>query len=169
MSVNGGGRATGSDGGTAVTRERSVVEGGDVLVLRVGDWETMREAAAPIRTEVFVNEQGIAPELEWDPQDATCLHCVAYEGERAVATGRLLPDGHIGRMAVLASRRGGGVGGAVLQRLMQAARERGHREAILHAQCSVERFYRRHGFVAEGEPYEEAGIRHITMRRSLIP
>jgi predicted GNAT family N-acyltransferase len=82
-----------------------------------------------------------------------------------VGTGRLLPDGHIGRMAVLRTARRGGVGGAILSTLLKAAGERGDRIVELSAQRYVEAFYRRHGFVAEGEPYLEAGIEHVRMRR----
>jgi len=137
------------------------------LLLRVGDWSTLGQAAASVRSEVFVREQAIPAELEWDDQDALSIHCVALAAGEPVATGRLLRDGHIGRMAVLAGWRRAGLGGLILERLVDLARERGDPVARLNAQLYVEAFYRRHGFVIEGEAFDDAGIPHIAMRRSL--
>ena len=107
-------------------------------------------------------------ELELDEMDAQCLHAVAYAVDGVpIATGRLLPDGHIGRMAVRKSGRGCGVGGLVLQTLMQAARQRGDRQVQLNAQSHATAFYRRYGFAAEGEEFMEANIPHIHMRATL--
>lgn len=131
-------------------------------------WERAREDASRIRFEVFVREQGVPREIELDENDAVSLHAVAFDAEAgAVATGRLLPDGHIGRMAVLASWRGKGIGSALLQALMRAARERSLSELALSAQTHAVAFYHAHGFRAEGEIYEEAGIAHLAMRRAL--
>jgi predicted GNAT family N-acyltransferase len=130
-------------------------------------WENARALAAPIRLAVFVHEQGVPPELEMDEMDASCLHALAFDGERAIATGRLLPDGHIGRMAVLEEFRGRGVGGAVLTRLMAAAKSRGDREVVLSAQVHALPFYASYGFTPVGEIYQEAGIPHRDMRRAL--
>jgi predicted GNAT family N-acyltransferase len=130
-------------------------------------WDKARAQAAPIRLAVFVQEQGVPPELEMDEMDAQCLHALAYEGERAVGTGRLLPDGHIGRMAVLKEFRGKGVGGAVLAKLMGAAKSRGDREVLLSAQVHAVPFYKEYGFEVFGEVYQEAGIPHQDMRREL--
>jgi predicted GNAT family N-acyltransferase len=91
---------------------------------------------------------------------------VAFDGQKAVGTGRLLPDGHIGRMAVLAAFRGKGIGGALLEALMKAAQARGDREVMLSAQVGALPFYRAHGFEPEGEEYMEAGIRHQAMRKT---
>ena len=144
-------------------------ESGEAMVtLKRGGWEALGTDAQRIRTEVFVQEQRIPQELEWDAADATALHAVAYNrlGE-AVATGRLLPHGpgvvKIGRMAVNRVLRGGQVGRQVLHALMDAAAERGEREVMLHAQRSAEGFYRRLGFEQRGEPFEEAGIAHVEM------
>ena len=95
------------------------------LRLVSGDWATLGEAAARVRTEVFVGEQRIPAELEWDAADAQSLHCVVYDGEHAVGTGRLLPDAHIGRMAVLAGYRRRGVGSMILSELVRTAAARG--------------------------------------------
>lgn len=130
-------------------------------------WEEARAHAAPIRFEVFVNEQRVPAEIELDDADRDCLHVIAFEGQAAVGTGRLLPDGHIGRMAVLKGHRSRGVGAAMLKRLIHAARERGDREVALSAQVHAVAFYRAHGFVEEGGVYEEAGIAHQAMRLSL--
>lgn len=130
-------------------------------------WERARAHAAPIRMVVFVEEQRVPAELEMDDRDASCLHAVAFDDERPVGTGRLLPDGHIGRMAVLNEYRGKGVGGEILQRLMQAAKARGDREIVLSAQVRAVAFYLAHGFEAFGAVYEEAGIPHQDMRRTL--
>jgi len=139
----------------------------DAPVLLTGAWARLRGEAAPIRFKVFVEEQGIPAALEWDEADTQCLHCVAVVRGRAVATGRLLPDGHIGRMAVLPAWRGLGVGARVLRTLMRAAAARGHAAAVLSAQVAVAGFYAREGFVAEGAPYDEVGIPHQAMRRAL--
>lgn len=136
----------------------------------VGDWQTLGERARAIRLAVFVAEQGIPAELEWDGADSACLHALALDADgRAVGTGRLLPQARIGRMAVLPAARGAGVGGAILSRLVEAARARGDEAVELSAQRSAEPFYRRHGFEAFGAPYEEAGLAHVRMRRVLRP
>ncbi len=136
--------------------------------ITIGNWETLRAHAQPIRFEVFVDEQKVPAEIELDEMDAVCVHAVAYdEAGQPLATGRLLPDGHIGRMAVRRAGRGQGVGGAVLQALIEAARQRGDREVILNAQTHAAPFYARYGFAREGEEFMEAGIPHITMRASL--
>lgn len=131
------------------------------------DWESAREEASRIRTEVFVREQRVPAEIEMDEHDAACLHALAYVDGKAVGTGRLLPDGHIGRMAVLRENRTQGLGGAILERLVGEARRRGMREVRLSAQTHALGFYARHGFVAVGEVFEEAGIEHQEMRRAL--
>ena len=130
-------------------------------------WERARELASPIRFEVFVHEQRVPAELEMDAMDEQCLHAVAFQENKPVGTGRLLPDGHIGRMAVLKNHRNKGVGAAMLKRLIEAARSRGDREVALSAQVHAVPFYRAHGFVEEGAEYEEAGIPHQAMRLSL--
>jgi predicted GNAT family N-acyltransferase len=130
-------------------------------------WDKAREHAAPVRMVVFVEEQRVPAELEMDERDAACVHSIAFDGERAIGTGRLLPDGHIGRMAVLKAFRGKGVGGEILEALVEAARRRGEREIVLSAQTHALAFYRAHGFEAFGAQYEEAGLPHQDMRRVL--
>lgn len=134
----------------------------------VGDWAACRADAGLIRHEVFVVEQRVAVEEELDEHDAVCVHAVAYAVDGVpVGTGRLLPDGHIGRMAVRRSERGKGLGALLLTRLMDEARRLGHGQVALAAQVHAQPFYARHGFVAEGAIFLDAGIDHIMMRRDL--
>ena len=137
--------------------------------IEVLDWNAARDEASRIRLEVFVKEQRVPPEIEMDDRDAASVHALAYRDGSAVGTGRLLPDGHIGRMAVLKGYRAAGVGGAILERLLEEARRRGMREAILSAQTQAIGFYRRFGFAQVGPEFEEAGIAHQEMRRLLNP
>jgi predicted GNAT family N-acyltransferase len=139
-----------------------------MLSVEVSDWPTARAEATRIRFAVFVLEQKVPPELEMDDVDLDCDHALAYDGDRrAIATGRLLPDGHIGRMAVLADRRGLGIGAAVLARLVARARERGFPEVVLNAQTHAIGFYAKHGFTPYGAQFMEAGIPHVAMRLAL--
>ena len=134
----------------------------------LGDWLRLRPDAQQVRLEVFVVEQKVPLELEWDEMDALSVHAVAYDEQGvAVATGRLLPDGHIGRMAVRRPLRRRGIGAAVLQALIMEAIRRGDPEVALNAQIRAEAFYARFGFVREGEEFIEVGIPHIAMRRPL--
>ena len=130
-------------------------------------WEKARAHASPIRFAVFVEEQGVPREIELDAKDGQCLHAIAFAGNDAVGTGRLLPDGHLGRMAVLEAWRGRGVGSRILSALVESARRRGDQEVLLSAQVHATAFYRAHGFVEEGPEYMEAGIPHREMRRRL--
>ncbi|MEO0317088.1 MAG: hypothetical protein RL404_765 [Pseudomonadota bacterium] len=134
----------------------------------IGDWDSVREHAQALRIEVFVVEQGVPVELEWDEADEVSIHAVAYDEEgQPVATGRLLPDGHIGRMAVRKSARNQGIGTEVLRALLAEARRLGYAELVLHAQTHATGFYLQHGFKREGEEFMEAGIPHFRMRLSL--
>ncbi|MET0518128.1 MAG: YbgC/FadM family acyl-CoA thioesterase [Burkholderiaceae bacterium] len=140
--------------------------------VEVGDWAALGEEAQRIRQAVFVEEQKIPAEMEWDSADAVCVHAVARNRlGRALATGRLLEHvpgvAKIGRMAVLAPMRGSRVGREVLEALMQAGRAHGYREVLLHAQLSAEGFYTRAGFQRRGPVFEEAGIAHVEMVREL--
>ncbi|WP_313299013.1 YbgC/FadM family acyl-CoA thioesterase [Diaphorobacter sp.] len=146
--------------------------GHDMVTLTVGSWSQVGDQASMVRKAVFIEEQGIAPEIEMDALDATAVHAVARNRlGMPVATGRLLQDGpreaRIGRMAVTRVLRGQRWGRAILDALVDAARARGDTLITLHAQRSAEGFYRRAGFEMVGEPYEEAGIAHITMQRTL--
>ncbi|MCC7286839.1 MAG: YbgC/FadM family acyl-CoA thioesterase [Burkholderiaceae bacterium] len=148
-------------------------EAGKPMVdVRVGRWNELGDAARKIRSQVFVDEQNIPADMEWDGADDGCVHALARNRFGIpLGTGRMLEHvpgvAKIGRMAVLAPMRGGHIGRAVLDALLQHARERGDREALLHAQLGAAPFYSRAGFVARGAVFEEAGIPHIEMVRSL--
>jgi predicted GNAT family N-acyltransferase len=135
------------------------------IQVKLGSWDELGAQARILRFEVFVEEQRVPAELEIDAMDPISLHALALPGSGpAVGTGRLLPDGHIGRMAVVRSARGQGVGAALLVELMQAARRQGHREVELFAQTQAQGFYLRFGFVVTGPPFDDAGIEHVAMR-----
>jgi YbgC/YbaW family acyl-CoA thioester hydrolase len=144
-------------------------EAGQPMVeVRVGTWDELGREAGAIRQQVFVQEQRIPADMEWDAADAACLHAVAFNRFGVpLATGRLLEHvpgvAKIGRMAVLRSMRGSQIGRHVLDALMAAARQRGEREVLLHAQTSAAGFYRRAGYTPRGAEFEEAGIAHIEM------
>lgn len=128
------------------------------------DWAAARARAAPIRFTVFVEEQKVPEDAEIDAWDPQCVHALAFDEEgRALGTGRLLPDGHIGRMAVLKQARQHGVGSALLAALMAEARRRGHARAALSAQTHAIPFYRRHGYVVTSGEYLDCGIPHVDM------
>lgn len=138
------------------------------ITVRVLDWSEAAARAMPLRERVFVMEQGVPAELERDAKDPVCRHALALTADGdVIGTGRLLPDGHIGRMAVVAHWRDVGVGGQMLEALVVEAIRLGFAEVILNAQISAIDFYRRHGFKAEGDVFIEAGIEHQTMRRRL--
>ena len=126
-----------------------------------------QEAILSIRFDVFVKEQGVDPSLEIDGQDPDCLHAIACIDGKAVGTGRLLPDGHIGRMAVLPDYRSRGIGSAILRALIKATRDRGDSLVVLASQVHAAPFYQRFGFQTHGDPFIEAGIEHIHMQLEL--
>jgi len=139
----------------------------DTVIAQV-DWNQKKPVLLAIRFAVFVDEQGVPPELEQDARDPDAIHLLATSqvGE-PIATARMLADGHIGRMAVLPDWRRRGVGAALLRRLIEIASAQGRREVFLHAQCQAEPFYRRLGFVAEGEEFQDAGISNRRMRAAI--
>lgn len=133
-----------------------------------GDWGNLHASAKVVRQVVFIEEQGVPAELEHDEFDASSLHTLAVDAAgKVIGTGRLLPDGHIGRMAVLPAWRNQGVGAALLRRLLEAAGSRGMRRLVLNAQTRAIDFYARYGFMPEGEEFIEAGIAHLRMSLSL--
>jgi YbgC/YbaW family acyl-CoA thioester hydrolase len=155
---------------------RSLLEGfeaGEMMTsVQVGDWQTLGQNASKVRTEVFVDEQDISREDEWDAADTTAIHAlVTNRMDMPLATGRLLiasPGvGKIGRMAAKRVLRGSGIGRQVLDALCGRAKARGDREIILHAQQSAAAFYAKSGFVQRGEPFTEVGIAHLEMFKTL--
>ena len=148
-------------------------EAGEPMVdVRVGSWESLGAAAAPIRHAVFTQEQGVDAALDHDGADAGAVHAVAFNRFGVpLGTGRLVTTapgaGKIGRMAVIASLRGSTVGRLLLDALVQSGRARGDGELMLHAQASAVGFYRRQGWQPRGPAFEEAGIEHQEMTLSL--
>ncbi len=133
------------------------------------DWSRDEAAIRRVRQDVFVDEQGIPESLEWDGRDATCRHVLALTGTaEVIATGRLLADGRIGRMAVLRAWRGSGVGSALLERLQQQALDSGLQRVYVHAQVDVAGFYSRAGFQVAGQPFVTADIVHVEMTKVLV-
>lgn len=129
-------------------------------------WPGDEASIRAIRTAVFVREQGIDADLEWDGKDADCVHLLAYDMDgNAIATARMQADGHIGRMAVLPDWRGRGVGSALLMMLIDRAAAHDLDEVYLSAQTSAASFYHLHGFIASSEEFTAAGIPHIYMKR----
>jgi YbgC/YbaW family acyl-CoA thioester hydrolase len=146
--------------------------GESVIDVKIGTWAELGEQAGAIRQSVFVDEQKIPADMEWDAADASCVHAVAFNRFGVpLGTGRLLEHvpgvAKIGRMAVARSMRGGRIGRAVLDALMRQGKALGYGEAVLHAQLSAAGFYVRAGFVQRGAVFEEAGIGHVEMVRSL--
>lgn len=136
--------------------------------VRLADWATDAESIRRIREAVFVQEQSVDPDLEWDGLDADCIQALAEtENRDAIGTGRLHPSGKLGRMAVMPPWRDRGVGAAILHCLLEAARQGGLDEVYLHAQSRVVGFYAGFGFKVEGEEFDEAGIPHRFMRQRL--
>ncbi|MCU0975343.1 MAG: GNAT family N-acetyltransferase [Steroidobacteraceae bacterium] len=130
-------------------------------------WSTDRPQLEHVRREVFILEQSVPEDLEWDDEDPVCVHVLAILNREPVGTGRLTPAGKIGRVAVARRCRGTGLGRQIMKLLTDAARHRGMTEVRLSAQLSAMPFYEKLGFRAEGEVFEEAGIPHRNMRMSL--
>ena len=132
------------------------------------DWPTHSEALRAIRGAVFIEEQGVPQEIEWDGEDDVCHHFMAINevGQR-IGCGRLMPSGKIGRMAVLPEFRGQGIGRQILDATIACASELGFRRVTLHAQSDAVEFYRKAGFLPEGGTFTEAGIVHQAMALEL--
>lgn len=133
-------------------------------------WHSHAHTLRQIREIVFIIEQKVPREEEWDDQDEGAEHFIAEDQQgRAVGCARLLPTGQIGRMAVLREQRGSGIGRRLLEAALDAARARGMREVFLHAQTHAIEFYRKSGFIAHGDEFMEAGIPHREMMQTLAP
>ena len=131
-------------------------------------WSEAQRRLRAVREAVFMTEQGVPAELEWDGLDPVCVHFLAFgaPGE-AIGTARFTPDGHVGRMAVLAPWRGRGVGRSLMEAALAEARLRGMRSLVLNAQTHAQGFYLRFGFTPEGGEFLDAGIPHVRMTRRL--
>lgn len=138
--------------------------------VRPVNWLANRDKLDAVRRCVFIEEQNVPEELEWDDLDESSYHVLATDDDGApIGTGRLLLDGHIGRMAVLKAWRGCGVGSAILGALLNLAQKEGHENVMLNAQIHALAFYRKHGFKAFGDEFMEAGIPHRAMRIRIEP
>jgi len=137
----------------------------DLPRLQTADWSRDRQAIKAVRLAVFVQEQGVPEIEEWDEMDALCEHVLARDEQgNPIATGRLAPDGKIGRMAVLKAWRGCGLGASVLRFLVASARRRAFPQCYVYAQSHALGFYARYGFAVQGEEFMEAGIPHRRMQ-----
>ena len=146
------------------------MSGGAAFVVRDAAWSADADALSHVRRKVFIDEQRVPEALEWDADDPRSLHALAIDDRgNPIATGRLLADGHIGRIAVLREWRGRGVGAALFEHLVAAAARRGHLALYLNAQTQAAGFYARYGFIAAGPEFLEAGIAHIAMERKVTP
>lgn len=138
------------------------------FAIRMARWTDAESLLRSVRHAVFVVEQRVPESLEWDDADAASLHALAVDADGTpIGCARLLPDGHIGRVAVLATWRRRGVGQALVARLIDEAHARGDARVIVNAQVDAIPFYARYGFVATGDVFEEAGIPHRVMERAL--
>jgi len=135
---------------------------------RLTSWQQDKDMLRFVRHAVFVDEQQIPADLEWDERDQDAAHVIAIsESDQAIATGRLLAGGHIGRMAVVPGWRGKGVGRSILNLLLAAAHRRGDRIIKLSSQQTACGFYLKQGFIQTGDPYQEAGRQHVAMHLQL--
>ena len=140
----------------------------DAYTLTMTDWQSDCEALYAVRREVFIDEQQVPPELEQDEFDPQSWHAIARDhAGYPIATGRLLPDGHIGRVAVRKPWRGQGIGQAIMVRLLEEAKRQGFTTIKLNAQTQVTEFCLQLGFQIEGAEFMEAGIPHQAMTLNL--
>lgn len=137
------------------------------IVIRLADWEKDKATLSTIRSQVFIKEQNVPEDMEWDEFDESACHFLTLENDQAIACARLKGDGQIGRMAVLADYRNKGTGTKLLQFVLQTAAEKNFKDVYLHAQVTAIVFYEKHGFVSQGDIFHEAGIPHQAMLKSI--
>jgi len=138
------------------------------VLIKLCDWNACKAQLSAIRREVFIEEQHVPEELEWDEYDETAQHVIALDTDgKAVATGRIKNDGHIGRMAVLKSYRQQGIGTAILLALLNVALKNKLTSVYLHAQISAVAFYEKQGFICNSKEFMDAGIAHKSMIKQL--
>ncbi|MCY1286027.1 Acetyltransferase [compost metagenome] len=135
------------------------------LHVRVADWQKDNAELRRIREMVFIAEQAVPPELEWDDEDAHAVHFLALDDDYPIGTARLLPDGHIGRVSVLKDYRGLKVGEALMNAVIAEAERRGLIRQMLSAQVHAAPFYERLGFSIVSDEFLDAGIPHVDMVR----
>jgi len=136
--------------------------------LKITSWDKDKDALSLVRRKVFIEEQNVPEELEWDEYDKDCIHIlVTDENNTPIATGRMKPDGHIGRMAVLKAYRRSGIGTQILQSLTDKARKLNLGSVYLHAQTVALSFYEKQGFDVISDEFMDAGIPHKSMKLDL--
>ena len=130
-------------------------------------WDSHQTELRAVRNTVFIEEQNVPRELEWDGMDETSKHFIAETSDgNVIGTARLMPSGQIGRMAILIPYRGHGIGRRMLDMPIQSSSRSGMKEVFLHAQSYALEFYLKAGFIPDGLEFEEAGIPHRSMTRS---
>ncbi len=139
-----------------------------VVEVKQVKWQDRESYLRRIRTIVFIEEQNIPEEMEWDEHDETCTHVIVDINGDYIATGRLLETGQIGRMAVLKSYRQRGIGSKILKKLLFIADEKLMKEVFLHSQVNAIGFYKKFGFEEEGSIFDDAGIPHQKMKKVII-
>ena len=137
------------------------------LIVKAVSWQNEEKSLRHIRTLVFIEEQHVPVELEWDEYDDTCIHVLAINNNVALATGRLLETGQIGRMAVLKPYRKQGVGSKMLEQLLSTAESKNMNSVFLYSQIDAIGFYKRFGFEEEGAIFDDAGIPHKKMVKQI--
>jgi len=135
------------------------------IAVRIADWQQDNADLRRIREAVFIAEQSVPPELEWDGDDEEAIHFLALENDYPIGTARLLTDGQIGRVSVLRDWRGMNIGDALMRAVIAEAERRDLREQRLTAQVHATRFYERLGFEVVSEEFLEAGLPHVDMLR----
>ena len=134
-------------------------------LIKITSWDVDKKQLSDIRRRVFIEEQKVPEELEWDEYDKDAIHIIVRDTHnQPIAAARMKTDGHIGRMAVLKACRNTGIGSAMLEALLLKAKETGTKSVYLHAQVSAIPFYKKHGFNVCSDLFMDAGIEHKTMR-----
>lgn len=139
----------------------------ETINIEIANWTHDQNDLKQIRTEVFITEQHVPKDLEWDDDDKYCTHFLARKNGNAIATARLKTNGHIGRMAVLKPERGRSVGSKLLQFVLSYAKSQDLKSVYLNAQIDVIKFYEQYGFTPYGEEFLDAGIAHRAMKKDL--
>ena len=134
------------------------------VTLGSSSWDMLQHDAKLIREQVFIQEQQIAVEDEWDAEDTVSVHFVVYDQDQPIATARLLQNNSVGRVAVLRSHRGVGIGKLLMERIIQQAKYEQRKFLKLSSQVHAIQFYAALDFKVEGEQYLDCGIPHIDMR-----
>ena len=139
----------------------------DNIEIHIASWQKERELLAKIRRHIFIEEQNVPEELEWDEHDDSSTHFFVTSGHQVIAVARLKPDGQIGRMGVLPEYRRQGIGSKLLDFVLRLAASKNLARVYLHAQAQAISFYEKHGFIAQGDIFYEANIAHREMLKKI--